>query len=213
MNCDYTAARADTDNPENLFIKANMACKQFFNGNEETGYQEVNLSKPSYSASNLSELDVLRDKNAVYRTKRLDPSRPEYSEHSDEKKHDMDMRYMTPELEHIFAFFKGKPCRVRIARMAAGYRIKPHVDYDPSYIFRYHIPLLTNADALLHSDRRSANGSPSETHFQTDGRVYWINTGLLHWASNDGSTDRYHLLIDVTGDLEQHNMEHIEFYG
>jgi hypothetical protein len=211
---DYTAARADVDNEENLFIKANLACKQFFNGNEEAGYTEINLSKPSYESSKLNGNDVQRDVFAVYRTKRLDPSRPEYSEHADEKKHDLDPKYLTEgsELQKVFNFFKGKPCRVRIARMRAGYHIKPHVDYDPSYIFRYHIPLWTNPMARLHSNRRG-NGTQTESaHFPADGRVFWINTGILHWATNDGVTDRFHLLIDVTGDNEIDNLNHLTSY-
>lgn len=211
---EYTAARADVDNEENLFIKANLACKQFFNENDEAGYTEINLSKPSYESSNISENDAVRDVFALYRTKRLDPSRPEYSEHADERKHDLDPKYLHEgsELQKVFQFFKGKPCRVRIARMSAGYHIKPHVDYDPSYIFRYHIPLMTNTGARLHSNRRG-NGTQTESaHFPADGRVYWINTGILHWATNDGMTDRYHLLIDVTGDLEAENISHLTSY-
>jgi hypothetical protein len=218
---DYTAARADVDNEENLFIKANLACKQFFNGNEEAGYTEINLSKPSYESSKLNGNDVQRDVFAVYRTKRLDPSRPEYSEHADEKKHDLDPKYLTEgsELQKVFNFFKGKPCRVRIARMRAGYHIKPHVDYDPSYIFRYHIPLMTNTRATLWAQVKKPESTPdthlsdiSAVHMPADGRVFWINTGILHWAENNGDTDRFHLLIDVTGDLEQENINQLKAF-
>jgi len=213
FDTNYNAARADVDETENLFIKANMVCKQFFNENADSQYMEVNLSKPSFESENLKVMDVLRDRFALYRTKRLDPSRPEYSEHADETRHNIDPKYLEEgsELAHVFAHFKGKPCRVRIARMKSGDSIKPHVDYDPSYVFRYHIPLVTNINCRMKARRVTGPGSTIdyEAHFAADGRVYTINTGILHWAENTGFTDRYHLLIDVTGDLESENATYL----
>jgi hypothetical protein len=204
FDADYTAVSSTVDNTENLFIKANMACKRFFNADDDVAYQEVNLSKPSFASPFLNENDAVRDVFAIYRTKRLDPSKPEYSEHADERNHNIEPKYLTDgsELQHVFSFFKGKPCRVRISRMKAGTSIKPHVDYDPSYIFRYHIPLITNSECRFHAEG-------VDVHLPADGRVFWLNTGKRHWVTN-GPTDRYHLLIDVTGDKEVNNLEHFQ---
>jgi hypothetical protein len=200
----------NADNDENLFIKANAACKMNFNGNDDSAYIEVNLSKPKFQSLQLSDDDTTREKSMLYRVKRLDPTRQEYSEHADERVHDVDEQYLQGELAKIFAFFKGKPCRVRIACLKAGRKINPHVDYDPSYIFRYHVPLITHENAKLGAV--TSDGEVS-THFAADGRVYWINTGIKHWAFNDSPIDRYHLLIDVTGDKEVENLDHLEQFN
>lgn len=205
---DWTAARIDVPNEENLFIQANAQCKRFFNDNDDEGYQEVNLSKPSYESSTVSKKDSLRDRFALYRTKRLDPSRPEYSEHADETKHDLPPHFLVnSELGRVATHFRGKICRVRIARLKAGASINPHVDYDPSYLFRYHIPLFTTEAAQFHTQNNE--GATCNYHLPADGRVFFVNTGLLHWVSNYSNYDRLHLLIDVKGDEEACNISEL----
>lgn len=207
---DWTAASSESDNLENLFIKSNQACKINFNGNDNIGYTEVNLSKPAFSSTELSENDIYREKSMIYRLKRLDSSRAEYSEHADETVHCIEDRYFTDELRKIFLFFKGKPCRVRIAKLLAGKKINPHIDYDPSYIFRYHIPLITQKECLFYIV--DSKGTYFY-HMPANGKMYWLNTGVKHGVENNGLYDRYHLLIDVTGNYEKDNIPNISFFN
>lgn len=206
---DWTAASSQSDNIENLFIKSNQACKMNFNGDDDIGYTEVNLSKPKFNSTELSENDLYREKSMIYRLKRLDSSRPEYSEHADETVHTIEDRYFTDELKKIFLFFKGKPCRVRIAKLLAGKKINPHIDYDPSYIFRYHIPLITEKECLFYITDSEKLYS---YHMPANGKMYWLNTGVKHGVENNSLNDRYHLLIDVTGDVEKDNIPNISFF-
>jgi hypothetical protein len=181
-----------------------------FNGDDDIGYTEVNLSKPAFNTFALSENDVNREKCMIYRLKRLDSSRSEYSEHADETIHNIEDRYFTDELKKIFLFFKGKPCRVRIAKLLAGKKINSHVDYDPSYIFRYHIPMITDKECLFYIT--DSEGTYSY-HMPADGKMYWLNTGVKHGVENNSLHDRYHLLIDVTGDYEKNNIPNISFFN
>ena len=40
-------------------------------------------------------------------------------------------------------------------------------------------------------------------HFPADGRAYFFNTGLKHWAENNSKFPRIHLIVDLqsTDDL------------
>lgn len=204
----WTSASAYADQDENLFIKTNVSAKMNFNGDNDKNYTEVNLSTPTYSSNVISDQDAIRESHMIYRLKRLDKNRVEYSEHADETTHSIDDKFIVGELAKLFSFFKGKVCRVRIANLKAGNKINPHVDYDPSYIFRYHVPLITNDQCLFFvvvDDQYKYYKMPS------DGDVYWINTGIKHGVINNSNEDRLHLLIDVTGDKEQENIPNIDF--
>ena len=36
-----------------------------------------------------------------------------------------------------------------------------------------------------------------KVHFPADGRVYFLNTGHIHWAENNSDEGRIHLIIDT----------------
>jgi hypothetical protein len=44
------------------------------------------------------------------------------------------------------------------------------------------------------------------TNFPADGRVYFLNTGMKHWAVNSSDNPRLHLIIDVHGQEELKNL-------
>jgi aspartyl/asparaginyl beta-hydroxylase (cupin superfamily) len=80
--------------------------------------------------------------------------------------------------------------------LTPGFSIKPHVDYDPSYITRFHIPLVTNDDVVMGFHK--SNGDHFY-HMPADGSVYFFNSGIKHWVDNNGTESRLHLIIDTHG--------------
>ncbi len=134
--------------------------------------------------------------NIFFRSKRLDPKNARYSPIADEKNYGQRNRHVQGIFEKILDSFKSPVTRVRLAYLSPHFQLKPHVDYDPSYITRYHIPILTNELCSLHVIK---NKSHFSTYFPADGRVYFLNTGLLHWAVNDSDCPRLHLIIDTFG--------------
>lgn len=63
--------------------------------------------------------------------------------------------------------------------------IKPHVD-GGVHLFRIHIPIVTNDDALFYWGN-------TEYNFKV-GKAYLINTGITHSTNNKGSTERAHII-------------------
>lgn len=210
LKAKWTAASMEADNPENLFIKANSACKMNFNKGDEKAYQEINLSVPNFKSLELSKGDQEREGSMTYRMKRLDPNRKEFSEHASETSHFLDPKYNVGELARLLEQFKGRTYRVRLASMAPNSEIRPHVDYDPSYVFRYHVVLRTHPDVFFGAHARN---NTSFVHMPGTGRVYWLNTGVVHSVVNSSSVERIHLLIDVDGSEEQENIPNLRFFN
>ena len=101
-----------------------------------------------------------------------------------------------------------KVTRVRLAWLRNNFSIKPHIDYDPSYIVRYHIPLITNEKCLFKINTKQQEFT---AHFKDNGNVYFLNTGHIHWATNESDQDRLHLIVDVHGqNLLNEQMEELE---
>lgn len=141
---------------------------------------------------------------SVYeRQRRLDPSNPNYMPEADELNYGVRTELVTGEIEKILNMFTSKITRVRLAYIAGNHDLKPHIDYDPSYIVRYHIPIVTNPGVTMYMDR---NGTQYARHLPADGRVYFFNTGIRHWVINDSELARVHLIIDVHG---QDELEHL----
>ena len=55
--------------------------------------------------------------------------------------------------------------------IAGNHDLKPHVDYDPSYISRYHIPIITNPKVTMYMKR---NSKTLAYHMPADGRIYFL---------------------------------------
>ncbi len=72
----------------------------------------------------------------------------------------------------------------RVVRLAPGGKLHPHTDDGPH---KTHIVLETNGDALTFSD-----GHP---HHCEVGGIYETNPNLVHWAVNNGLTNRTHLIF------------------
>ena len=87
--------------------------------------------------------------------------------------------------------------------LGPGHKIEPHIDYDPSFITRYHIPVITNSEVKMYIEKQ---GHQHEQHLPADGRVYFFNAGFKHWVKNNSELARLHLIVDVHGQQELDNL-------
>jgi hypothetical protein len=196
----YNDIKYSANSKHQSFLVSNEFCKTNFFTETDAQVMEGERYKQLY----LTDFDEtkssgkvnLHGTNIFERTKRLDPSDPRYLPEADELNYGIRNKYVTGPFEDILNKFKGKVTRVRLAYLTPGFSIKPHVDYDPSYITRYHIPLVTNDDVVMgftKSDRDHLY------HMPADGSVYFFNSGIKHWVDNNGTESRLHLIIDTHG--------------
>lgn len=185
------------------FLVSNEYCKtNFFTENEATlleGEKYKQLYLTDFDTSKKSNKVQLTKTNIFERTKRLNPNSDRYLPEADELNYGVRNNLVKGVLSNILDMFESKITRVRLAYLKANFSIKPHVDYDPSYIVRYHIPIITNENCKIHVIKNKITYS---TNFIADGKIYFLNAGNLHWASNESNLDRLHLIIDVHGQTE-----------
>lgn len=94
--------------------------------------------------------------------------------------------------KEVIDVFKAPLLSVRLLRLASGSIIKPHKDYRLGYEddnFRIHIPITTNRDVSFILDGHKLTMNPGE--------CWYTNVNFTHSVSNDGKTDRVHLVIDL----------------
>jgi hypothetical protein len=103
----------------------------------------------------------------------------------------------------ILDTFKSPVTRTRFAFLAPNHKIKPHIDYNTTYSIRIHIPIITNPDSYLCAYNH--DGTIMKHHCPADGGVWFLNTGMMHWAENNGSSPRIHLIISLNG---QDDLQH-----
>jgi len=87
--------------------------------------------------------------------------------------------------------FQFEKIAVRLMRLNVGAVIKPHRDNALGYEdgeFRLHIPITTNPDVnfILGGERI----------IMDEGTCWYINANEVHSVTNQGTTDRIHLVID-----------------
>ena len=196
----YNDIKHSANSKHQAFLVSNEFCKTNFFTETEAPTMEGERYKQLY----LTDFDEtkssgkvnLHGTNIFERTKRLDPSDPRYLPEADELNYGVRNKYVTGPFEDILNQFKGKITRVRLAYLTSGFSIKPHVDYDPSYITRFHIPLVTNDDVVMGFYK---NDGDHFYHMPADGSVYFFNSGIKHWVDNKGKESRLHLIIDTHG--------------
>lgn len=193
------------------FVLANEYChSNFF---REEGADIMNSDK--FRHLMLTKFDETKRTNnvnfkytSVYeRQRRLDPSSANYMPEADELNYGVRTELVTGELEKILDMFTSKITRVRLAYIAGNHDLKPHIDYDPTYIVRYHIPIITNPGVKMFMQR---NETIYTRHLPADGRVYFFNTGIRHWVKNASNQDRVHLIIDVHGQDELKHLVNLD---
>ena len=196
----YNDIKYSAGSKHQAFVVSNEFCKtNFFTETEAPtmeGERYKQLYLTDFDETKASNKVSLHSTNIFERTKRLDPNDPRYLPEADELNYGVRNKYATGPFKDILDSFKSKITRVRLAYLTAGFNIKPHVDYDPSYITRYHIPLITNNDVIMgftHKNQDYLYQMPA------DGSVYFFNSGIKHWVENNGSEDRLHLILDTHG--------------
>lgn len=94
-------------------------------------------------------------------------------------------------IPEVLEAFKFEKIAVRLMRLNTGAVIKPHRDNALSYEdgeFRLHVPIVTNPDVNFILD--------GERVVMNEGTCWYINANEEHSVSNNGITDRIHLVID-----------------
>lgn len=203
---DYKDIQYDQQNEFSGLVKSN----EFTVNSHFLGEGEKELNSDSYRHKYLTGFneEVRTDvpdtqKNIRQRLERLQKTSRIYTPESDElnygRRLDTDKGLFDP----VLNYFESRLCRVRLAAMSPHFQIKPHIDHDPSYITRYHMPLITNDKCTMHVIRHD-NGLEREevARFKADGHLYFLNTGFKHWAENNSEETRLHLIIDVHGQKE-----------
>ena len=204
----FNDIKYSADSKHKAFLVANTYCKDTFFKEDDAPSREGEKYKQLYLTDidpnlKINSEDRLNDTHSsiFIRTKRLDPSSKDYIPEADEHNYIHRNRHVSGMFEEILNMFTSQVTRVRLAVIMPGFTIKPHVDYDPSYITRYHIPIFTN-DKVIFGYRLA--GVEHEYKMLSDGSIYFFNSGLVHWVTNRGTSPRLHMIIDTNGqdDLE-----------
>ena len=73
--------------------------------------------------------------------------------------------------------------------------IHRHIDVSAAKVFETdHIVVATNDKSFI--GWIDETGQERQTHLEQGRRYRVVDRGVLHWAVNDGTTDRIHLLIE-----------------
>ena len=200
---EFTDIRYSADSPHKPFLVANTFCKDTFFKEEEARSREGEKYRQLYFTDidpdlKINTEDRLNDTNGSIfsRTRRLDPTSKDYIPEADEYNYTHKNHHVKGVFEEILNMFESQVTRVRLAAIMPKFTIKPHVDYDPSYITRYHIPIFTNDQVVFGAKTKDGNISYA---MPADGSVYFFNSGMLHWVSNNSDVPRLHLIIDTNG--------------
>jgi hypothetical protein len=199
----YNDIKYSANSNHQAFLIANEYCKEsFFKESdapllEGEKYKQLYLTNidPSLITTDSTKLSETH-KNIFTRTKRLDRTHTLYVPEADELNYGLRNEHCVGIFDDILNMFTSKVTRVRLAVLSDHFEIKPHVDYDPSYITRYHIPIFNN-DEVIYGFR--VNKVDQEYQMIEDGSVYFFNSGHVHWVKNLGDKPRLNLIIDTHG--------------
>lgn len=214
----YHSIEANKKNKLNHHLSINAAEDDhapLYYGTDKSGYEQLNLT--SYDLVDTSEGYIkanwqwfsrsdmsAKDRRSHYR-KNLHNTRDAVNpsvETSYTKINQLSDSYM----KKILSKFKGRVTRVRWAVANPGMKLKPHFDYDTVYAVRYHLPVLTNPDAVMCIER---DGKIQKVHAPVDGRTWFLNQGWKHWIENNGNTPRVHLIVSVIGQQDTMQMTEV----
>ena len=193
-------------NYKGLIAASHITYNQYFKEDpaeelESTKFRQVQLTE--FQGQHSADPVPLESTSFVQRVRRLDPEHPKYLTEADELNYGRRGPLVVDEIAKIFDMFHSRITRARFNYLAAGHEIKPHIDYDPSFITRYHIPVITNPEVTMFIERQ---GQVHELYMPANGRVYFFNAGFKHWVKNQSDQDRLHLIVDVHG---QQELEHL----
>ena len=194
----YNDINVSSNSKMKAFVVANTFSKENFFKDSSEDFLESEVYKQKYLTEIYDDVHLSTSNNIsnniLERTKRLNKNSTKYVPEADEHNYGKRNDLVVGEVSSVLNMFKGQLARVRLAYLSPNFSLKPHVDYDPSYITRYHIPLLTNQDCLMCV---KAKGITRKMHFPANGKVYFLNAGHIHWAENNSNEGRIHLIIDT----------------
>ena len=172
--------------------------KKFAEDNEDVTkgsqfYRQLSLTEFD---GDKSERKLEQDSNIKTYRKSTNPDDPSYDPVMDERRYTRRKDICTGYWNEILDTFKSPVTRTRFAYMAPGHSIKPHIDYNTTYSIRVHIPIVTNEQSIMCVKNKDGI---QKMHMPADGSVYFLNTGMTHWAENNGSEGRIHLVISLNG--------------
>jgi hypothetical protein len=198
----YNDIQKSADSGYKNFLVGNSACKNGFFIREDEQELEGELYKQlyltNYKGNNVFQVNE-SPSTVKSRLRRIDPSNKNYMPVLDEYNYGEINDLCNGILKNILDSFQSPLTRVRLAVLMPGMTIKKHRDYDPSYICRYHIPIITNNMVEFGME---VNGKDEIFHMKNDGSVYFFNSGLPHWVTNNGTEPRLHLIVDTNGQLD-----------
>jgi hypothetical protein len=94
----------------------------------------------------------------------------------------------------VIEFFRSKslnPRRARIIRLSHGQSSSWHRDApDNVPLIRLHVPIVTNSGCFFATEHGRA-------HLPADGSSYFLRVNRMHCVTNEGKSDRFHVVIDV----------------
>lgn len=203
----YNDIRASADSDMKTYISiSEHSYNNFFKDEHEGDLESLKFRQLMLTKFDQSKVTGNEDTSPATffsRFRRRDPNKKNYMPHADELNYGIRNELVKGELENVMNLFKSQITRARLTYLMAGHNIKPHVDYDPSYVTRYHIPIITHPDVVMHMERK---GKEHSMHMPADGKIYFFNTGMKHWVTNDSPIDRLHMIIDVHGQVELENL-------
>lgn len=104
---------------------------------------------------------------------------------------DADLLNRTPYFREVLDAFETPLKTVRLMRLTPGSQIREHCDHDLAADWgeaRIHIPITTNPGVTFLLNRKPVAMQPGE--------AWYLRLADPHAVTNDGETDRVHLVID-----------------
>ena len=172
--------------------------KKFAANNEDviTGsdfYKQLSLTEFD---GDRPERNIEQDNSFSTYRKSTNTSDQQYNPIMDERRYTKRKDICTGYWNTVLDTFSAPVTRTRFAYMAPGHSIKPHIDYNTTYSIRVHIPIITNENCMMCVKTKDGI---QKIHMPADGGAYFLNTGMTHWAENNGEEGRIHLVISLNG--------------
>ena len=106
-----------------------------------------------------------------------------------------------PYFREVLAQFPSELHAVRLMRLASGSHIKEHtdvgLDWDAGMI-RVHVPVATNPGVEFYLNRRRI--------IMQEGECWYLRLSDPHSVSNNGTSDRVHLVIDAVANSDMRQL-------
>jgi len=100
-------------------------------------------------------------------------------------------------IEAVLDMFRADAVRARFVRLRPGERLADHIDYNPKYCLKAHIPLTEQSLSYIKFFHRDLGET---TYRMKPGKIYVINSGIRHEAINESlNHERIHLVISLDG--------------